>query len=162
MTCINVNTAENSSESVSQTTLCPGDANYSGLRQQIFANATVLFPQMLKYSVTYGKNGVFDPEELFQVITSFSGSKYKAILVCGVTIAKNAVARGPEADCAVEALAGLLKTLSEAMGWYTDTLLGEIATSEESENGGRVNLGMVSDGFHFASVQRWAQDNKGN
>lgn len=124
------------------------------------ANATVLFPHILKNSVTYARTGVFDPQELFQVIISSSGgSEYKAILVCGVAVAKKAVARGPEADCAVESLAGLLKTLTEAMGWYTETLLGEIEASEDSENGGQVNLGMVEDGFHFASVQRWAQGN---
>ncbi|EME81269.1 uncharacterized protein MYCFIDRAFT_176568 [Pseudocercospora fijiensis CIRAD86] len=133
------------------------DHEIRGLREQIFgkadlpSNAAILFPHVLKNSATYARTGVFDPQELFQVIISSSGSKHKAILVCGVGMAKKAVARGPEKDSAVAALAGLLQALSEAMGWYTDTLLGEIETSEDSENGGAVNLGMVEDGFHFAS-----------
>ncbi|KXT00845.1 hypothetical protein AC578_945 [Pseudocercospora eumusae] len=160
MSSINENTTSTNNDSGHENAYCGQEVSFGSIREQIFANATVLFPQIVQNSVTYTRTGVFDPQELFQVITTSSGSKYTAILVCGVAVAKSAVAQGPEADCAVEALAGLLKTLSEAMGWYTGTLLGEIESSEDSENGGQVNFGMVEDGFHYASVQRWAESNK--
>lgn len=164
MTCIQISTVS------------AQEATISALREQIFgksfasspltiyilthtANASILFPQMRKDSVTVANTGVFQPQEIFQVIiSSSSGSSYKAILVGGTAaaMAKKAVARGPEASSVAEALAGLLKVLAEAMGWYTDTLLGDLEDAEATESG-EINMSMVKDGYHFAHVERWAE-----
>lgn len=120
------------------------------------ANATTLFPQLVATSRSYSKTGSFDPKEMFEVITTSSNSTFQATLVGGPLTARRPVARGASADGVAGALSGLLKVLGEALGWYADTLLGEMESAEATECG-MVNFTLVEGGFHFAHVQRWAQ-----
>lgn len=98
------------------------------------------------------------PKEIFEIILTSSASDggsytYTAVLVSGHVLARSIAARGPKAACLTSALEGLLHVTSEALGWYTETLLGEIKNKEETDKG-VVNFGMVEEGFHFAHVQR--------
>ena len=122
------------------------------------ANAITLYPQQVCRSYQYRLTGVASPREIFEIILTSSASdgsrySYTASLVAGHALARSIAARGPKSTCLTSALEGLLHVTSEALGWYTETLLGEIKNKEETDKG-VVNFGMVEDGFHFAHVQR--------
>ncbi|KAI5364190.1 hypothetical protein Slin14017_G061540 [Septoria linicola] len=138
--------------------IAPNEFTIQGLREQIFANATTLYPQLVTKSVQYSRTGVVKAQEIFEVIVTSTAAdsanySYTAILVSGHALTRSMAARGPKSACLVGALEGLLRVTSEALGWYTETLLGEMQNQEETDKG-MVNFGMVEDGFHFAHVQR--------
>ncbi|EME42523.1 hypothetical protein DOTSEDRAFT_26108 [Dothistroma septosporum NZE10] len=126
-----------------------------GLREQILANASALFPQLALRSPSFHTTGLSKPSELFEIITIGNIHK-QALLLFGPPLARGIAARGPASKCVAAALAGLLDVLSEALSWYTETLLGELKHGEECA-GGQVNFAMVEGGFHFSAGERLAR-----
>ncbi|KAM3414034.1 hypothetical protein BST61_g10696 [Cercospora zeina] len=134
------------------------EISVQGLREQIFANAMTLYPQLVRASYQYNHTAVPNPREIFEIIITASAHDgptytYTAILVSGNVLNRTMAAKGPTSLSATSALEGLLRTTCEALGWFTETLLGEMKHAEASDSGA-VNFKMVEEGFHFASVQR--------
>ncbi|KAK4497633.1 hypothetical protein PRZ48_010286 [Zasmidium cellare] len=133
-----------------QTKSTQNNDNIQGLREQIIANATILFPHLTAMYTT------------FQVITTRENNTTRALLLYTDNRTTKIVAKGPASasssdgsgDQAEQALRGLLDVTSEALGWYTTTLLGEVENSEEVAGGGELDLVMVETGFHFVAVER--------
>ncbi|KAF2213517.1 hypothetical protein CERZMDRAFT_83676 [Cercospora zeae-maydis SCOH1-5] len=134
------------------------EINVQGLREQIFANAMTLYPQLVRASYQYNQTGVPNPREIFEIIITASAYDgptytYTAILVSGNALNRTMAAKGPASSSVTSALEGLLRTTCETLGWFTETLLGDMKHAEASDSG-VVNFRMVEEGFHFANVQR--------
>ncbi|KAK4614052.1 hypothetical protein CLAFUW4_09679 [Fulvia fulva] len=125
-----------------------------GLREQIFANAAVLFPQLCLNSLTYHSTGLVKPAEIFEIVI-IGGDHKQALLLFGSPLSRSIAARGPPCESVERALAGLLDVTSEALSWYTETLLGELKHGEACA-GGAIDFHMVEAGFHFSAEERLA------
>ncbi|GIZ48463.1 hypothetical protein CKM354_001152200 [Cercospora kikuchii] len=134
------------------------EANLQGLREQIFANVMTLYPQLVRSSYQYNCTGVANAREIFEIIVTASAYDnptytYTAVLISGNALGRTMAAKGPASPSVTSALEGLLRTTCEALGWFTETLLGEMQHPEASDSG-IVNFQMIEQGFHFAHVQR--------
>ncbi|CAK4005020.1 Hypothetical predicted protein [Lecanosticta acicola] len=128
-------------------TLSASDSSVHGLRDQIFANAAVAYPHIIATSDT--------PDKAFNIVVlsdNVSGEKHAKLLQNKATY-HAIVATGTPSGTVEQALRALLEVTSQVLGWYSDTLLGEIEHAEDCA-GGAVDFLMVEQGFHFAAEQR--------
>ncbi|USW56529.1 hypothetical protein Slin15195_G098480 [Septoria linicola] len=164
--------------------IAPNEFTIQGLREQIFgnrnhqvfrwpttltqladttalANATTLYPQLVTKSVQYSRTGVVKAQEIFEVIVTSTAAdsanySYTAILVSGHALTRSMAARGPKSACLVGALEGLLRVTSEALGWYTETLLGEMQNQEETDKGMKTRRGALFNDARMTTHVRGA------
>ncbi|KAK5119181.1 hypothetical protein LTR85_007795 [Meristemomyces frigidus] len=122
----------------------PGGKAIAGLRQQIIANAIVLFPKVAtthqrEYSIWHKRQLAFTaPTEAFDVVvlTVQQGNQYQAFLTYGPTVCPCVAAESSKKDTVNAAVCSLLEVTAKALEARGGKALRGIVLTDRAVCGG--------------------------
>ncbi|CAK1366945.1 uncharacterized protein RHO25_011668 [Cercospora beticola] len=110
------------------------------IREQIFANAVALFPDLVReHARQTGNNGYVDPKEVFQILVLWSQGGWFALLAYGVPRVRHTLVEAKPKYNGEKALERLSWTISEALGTRYPSELGIIGRSRRKLQDGTIN-----------------------
>ncbi|GIZ48462.1 hypothetical protein CKM354_001152100 [Cercospora kikuchii] len=110
------------------------------IREQIFANAVALFPDLVsEHARQTGTHGYVDPKEVSQILVIWSQGGWFALLGYGVPRVRHTLVEGKPKYNAEKALERLSWTISEALGMRYPSELGITGQRQRKLQDGTIN-----------------------